>query len=73
MTYCVKYKLRDSEIKNRIDPFLQQLATLLNWHMLNHTTTWCSSFVSNGCWDSVYSADTVFHSHRILFVENIHW
>jgi len=35
-------KLLGITVKNGIDDFMQQLATLVNLYVLDHRTTWCS-------------------------------
>jgi hypothetical protein len=40
-------------LNNGTNVFVQQLATLMRWHILYHMTTWFSSILSNSRWDSI--------------------
>jgi len=49
----------------RSDVYMQQLATLVSWHTLDHVTTQFGNFVTNTCWDLVCFMVEV----SILFVQ----
>jgi hypothetical protein len=52
--------LKDMQLNNWTDVSVQQLATIVNWHTLDHMTKWFSNYMSNSTFDSVHLVITKY-------------